>query len=80
VKNVFVELWNGRPLPTLDMSIVSFLMAMAAISGNGGLTNTPISSYTRDQGWGMGQHVGAIPSVVGGHAIEARRCRAGMAG
>lgn len=70
VKNVFVELWNGRELPVLDMSMISFLMAMAAISGNGGLTNTPISSYTRDQGWGMGKHVGAIPSVIGGHAIE----------
>ena len=42
----------------------------AAISGNGGLTNTPISSFTRDQGWGMGKHVGAIPSMVGGHEIE----------
>jgi hypothetical protein len=43
---------------------------MVAISGNGGLTNTSISNYTRDQGWGMGCHVGAIPSVVGGHKIE----------
>lgn len=70
VKNVFVELFSGREFPAIDMSVISFLMAMAAISGNGGLTNTPISSYTRDQGWGMGKHVGAIPSVVGGHAIE----------
>jgi hypothetical protein len=29
-----------------------------------------MSNYTRDQGWGMGRHVGAIPSIVGGHAIE----------
>jgi len=70
VENVFVSLWNGEGFPKIDMSVISFLMAMAAISGNGGLTNTPISSYTRDQGWGMGKHVGAIPSVVGGHAIE----------
>ena len=40
-----------------------------AISGNGGLTNTPISNFTRDQGWGMGHHVGAIPSLVGGQGI-----------
>jgi hypothetical protein len=52
------------------MSIVGFLAAMAAISGNGGLTNTSMSNYTRDQGWGMGAHVGAIPSIVGGHAIQ----------
>ncbi len=68
--NVFLALWEGRPLPTIDMTVISLVMAMAAIAGNGGLTNTPISSYTRDQGWGMGRHVGAIPSVVGGHAIE----------
>lgn len=70
VANVFESLWKGEGFPIIDMSVISFLMAMAAISGNGGLTNTPISSYTRDQGWGMGKHVGAIPSVVGGHAIE----------
>ncbi len=68
--NVFVALWEGRPWPKIDMTVISLVMAMAAIAGNGGLTNTPISSYTRDQGWGMGKHVGAIPSVVGGHAIE----------
>ena len=34
------------------------------------LSNAPISNYTRDQGWGMGHHVGAIPSVIGGHNIE----------
>ena len=37
--------------------------------GSGGLTNAVISNYTRDQGWGMGRHVGAIPSIVGGHQI-----------
>jgi hypothetical protein len=57
-------------LPLLDLSVIGILASMAAISGNGGLTNTPTSNYTRDQGWGMGAHVGAIPSIVGGHAIE----------
>ena len=28
-----------------------------------------ISNYTREQGWGMGRHVGAIPSMVGGRQI-----------
>jgi hypothetical protein len=69
VDNVFLALWEGRSL-TFDLTVVGFLASMAAISGNGGLTNTPMSNYTRDQGWGMGAHVGAIPSIVGGHAIE----------
>jgi hypothetical protein len=68
--NVFVEVFSGRGFPTLDLTLIGFLAAMAAISGNGGLTNTPISNYTRDQGWGMGKQVGAIPSILGGHAIE----------
>lgn len=67
--NVFVALWEGRPIGKIDMSLVGFLAAMAALAGNGGLTNTPVSNYTRDQGWGMGSHVGAIPSIVGGHEI-----------
>ncbi|MBM4075282.1 MAG: hypothetical protein FJ267_06525 [Planctomycetes bacterium] len=50
--------------------MIGILVSMIAISGNGGLTNTPISNFTREQGWGMGRHVGAIPSIVGGHAIE----------
>lgn len=70
VENVFVSLWNGHGWPVLDFSMIGILTAMAAISGNGGLTNTPISNYTRDQGWGMGHEVGAIPSIVGGHEIE----------
>jgi hypothetical protein len=68
--NLFVELWNGRPLPTIDLGMMAFLSTLVAISGNGGLSNTPMSNYTRDQGWGMGKHVGAIPSLVGGHNIE----------
>ncbi len=68
--NVFFSLAEGRGFPWLDLSMIGILASMAAISGNGGLTNTPMSNYTRDQGWGMGAHVGAIPSIVGGHAIE----------
>ena len=51
------------------LSTITHRAALAAIAGNGGLTNTPISNFTRDQGWGMGAKVGAIPSVVGGHGI-----------
>lgn len=69
IDNVFSAWRNGRSL-AFDLSMLGVLASMAAISGNGGLTNTPISSFTRDQGWGMGKHVGAIPSMVGGHEIE----------
>jgi hypothetical protein len=70
VDNVFVALWEGRPVPRMDLSMIGFLAALAAIAGVGGLSNTTISSYTRDQGWGMGHLVGAIPSVVGGHQLK----------
>lgn len=69
VENVFVNLWQGRSLPKVDFSLIAMIAALAAIAGNGGLTNTPISNFTRDQGWGMGHKVGAIPSVVGGKGI-----------
>ncbi len=68
IDNLFGAMLGGRSL-AFDMAILGTLASMAAISGNGGLTNTPISSFTRDQGWGMGRFVGAIPSVFGGHAI-----------
>lgn len=70
VENVFGSMWQGRGFPAIEFSMFGILAAMAAISGNGGLTNTPISNYTRDQGWGMGYHVGAIPSVIGGRSIQ----------
>jgi hypothetical protein len=68
-ENVFIELFTRGRLPEVDLSLIAFITGLAAIAGNGGLTNTPISNFTRDQGWGMGSHVGAIPSVVGGHGI-----------
>jgi len=68
--NVFIAIWEGRGLPAIDYSMVSFIAAMAAIAGSGGLTNTSISGYTRDQGWGMGHRVGAIPSIIGGHRFS----------
>jgi len=67
--NVFFALIQGRTL-VIDTSIVALLCALVAISGGGGLGNTPISNYTRDQGWGMGSKVGAIPSIIGGHQIQ----------
>lgn len=68
VVNLFASLWDGK-IPSLGIKEIGLLSALVAISGQGGLTNTPISNYTRDQGWGMGAHVGAIPSLVGGNDI-----------
>jgi hypothetical protein len=70
VDNFFVALWQGRPLPQVDLTMIGVLGALAAVSGSGGLTNTQVSSYTRDEGWGMGRSVGAIPSMVGGRQFK----------
>ena len=70
VDNFIVALFTGRPFPEIDWSLIAFLSALVAISGSGGLSNAPISNYTRDEGWGMGHHVGAIPSVVGGVKLQ----------
>jgi hypothetical protein len=70
IENVFVSLFSGLGLPQINWSMIALLSAMVAISGSGGLSNTPISNYTRDQGWGMGYRVGAIPSVVGGRYLQ----------
>jgi hypothetical protein len=67
--NIFSAVAQGRPLPTIDFTHVAMLAAFASIAGSGGLTNAVISNYTRDQGWGMGRHVGAIPSLVGGQEL-----------
>jgi hypothetical protein len=68
--NVFHSLIAGNGFPDIDLSMIAFLAAFVAIAGSGGLSNTPVSNYTRDQGWGMGHHVGAIPSVIGGQNIQ----------
>lgn len=70
VENVFVLLMEGKPLPDLDLTMIGYLSAMVAIAGQGGLSNAPLSNYTRDQGWGMGAQVGAIPSLLGGYDIQ----------
>jgi Mn2+/Fe2+ NRAMP family transporter len=70
IENIFTSIARGNGIPNVDLSMIAVLGALAAISGCGGLTNTTISSYTRDQGWGMGKEVGAIPSVVGGRKLK----------
>jgi hypothetical protein len=68
--NFFGALWHGRALPRPDHDSLMLMTAFAAIAGVGGLAQTSISNYTRDQGWGMGSQVGAIPSFVGGREFE----------
>ncbi len=69
VENILIELTQRGRFPQLDFTLVAFIAGLAAIAGNGGLSNTPVSNYTRDQGWGMGHCVGAIPSMIGGRGI-----------
>jgi Mn2+/Fe2+ NRAMP family transporter len=64
---LFFYVRRHRQLPPLDWAMVATL---AAIAGAGGMTNTLFSNYTRDKGWAMGAHVGAIPSAIGGRQIK----------
>ncbi len=60
--------WStNRRLPALDWAM---LASFAAIAGAGGMSNTLFSNFVRDAGWGMGAHVGTIPSAVGGLRIK----------
>ncbi len=56
----------GLPHP-IDWALIA---ALAATAGSGGLGNLTITNWIRDKGFGMGSHVGAIPSAVGGHAVQ----------
>ncbi len=57
---------QNHELPKIDWMM---LAAFAGIAGAGGMTNSMFSNYTREKGWGMGAHVGAIPSAIGGRTI-----------
>ncbi len=65
--NAFRYVGEHGKLPPLDWAMV---VAFVAIAGAGGLTNTMFSNYARDKGWGMGCHVGAIPSACGGITVS----------
>ncbi len=69
IDNIFTSLLKHGRLPDIDFTLIALIAALAAIAGNGGLSNAPVSNFTRDQGWGMGHHVGAIPSMIGGQGI-----------
>jgi len=69
IVNIFGVLWRGEPFPALDGESMKLFTTLAGIAGVGGLTQTAICAYTREQGWGMGAKVGAIPSMVGGEPV-----------
>jgi hypothetical protein len=56
----------GLPHP-IDWGLIG---ALAATAGSGGMGNLTVTNWVRDKGFGMGAKVGAIPSAVGGHAIQ----------
>jgi hypothetical protein len=58
--------FTGLPQP-IDWGLIG---ALAATAGSGGLGNLTVTNWIRDKGFGMGAKVGAIPSAVGGHAIQ----------
>ena len=55
--------------PVISVTSIVMLGAFAGYAGGGGLANSTYSNFVRDKGWGMGQQVGAIPSVVSGHHV-----------
>lgn len=67
--NIFHTLWHDGTLPVLSLANIAALGAFAGYAGGGGLSNSSYSNFVRDKGWGMGQHVGAIASAVGGRNI-----------
>ncbi len=46
------------------------LAALVAYSGQGGAGNITLSNWARDKGYGMSQHAGYIPAVVGGQKVH----------
>jgi hypothetical protein len=58
--------FTGLPHP-IDWSLIG---ALAATAGSGGIGNLTVTNWIRDKGFGMASKVGAIPSAVGGHAIQ----------
>ena len=72
-RSAWAEVFGGflriGSLPSGDVEWAT-LAAFASAAGAGGLSNTLLSNYVRDKGWGMGGEVGAIPSLVGGRNIQ----------
>ena len=69
-RNIFTSLWSDGTLPIMSLANIAALGAFAGYAGGGGLSNSSYSNFVRDKGWGMGKHVGAIASAVGGRDIK----------
>jgi hypothetical protein len=68
--NLFAyTLAEGR-LPDVQWTDIAVIGAFVGYAGGGGLGNSLYSNFVRDKGWGMGLHVGAIPSAIGGRQIK----------
>jgi hypothetical protein len=68
--NVFASAMSDGRLPTMSWADIAVIGAFVGYAGGGGLANSLYSNFVRDKGWGMGAHVGAIPSAIGGKNIR----------
>lgn len=64
--NVFGHALRSGSIPSMSWTDVAVIGAFIGYAGGGGLGNSLYGNYVRDKGWGMGKHVGAIPSAIGG--------------
>jgi hypothetical protein len=69
VLNAPAYFWRHGQWPIIALSNIALLGAFAGYAGGGGLANSTYSNFVRDKGWGMGAHVGAIGSAIGGKRI-----------
>ncbi len=69
IVNAFQYFRETGSWPAISLENIALLGAFAGYAGGGGVGNSTYSNFVRDKGWGMGSKVGAIPSLVGGHAI-----------
>lgn len=67
--NLFASYFSSGVWPLVSLESMALLGAFAGYAGGGGLGNATYSNFVRDQGWGMGSQVGAIPSALGGRHI-----------
>lgn len=67
--NVFAHFLAEGRLPSVRWSDIAVIGAFVGYAGGGGLGNSLYGNFVRDKGWGMGRHVGAIPSAIGGRQI-----------
>ncbi len=68
--NAFTHYAEHGAWPVVSLANIAVLGAFAGYAGGGGLGNSLYSNFVRDKGWGMGRHVGAIPSAIGGRNVS----------